>query len=134
VTYAPESMKRIYATDLTDAEWKALEPHVPAPNKRGRPRTHSPREILDCRVLHLEEQLSLAATPSRFPALGDRLLVLREMEDGRHLRAAQCRPARAVAGSFGQGSAPERGHRRLPVDKDDRGWRRAEGIRRQQEG
>jgi putative transposase len=49
------------------------------------------------------------------------------MEDGRHLRAAQCRPARAVAGSFGQGSAPERGHRRLPNDQDHRGRRRAEG-------
>ena len=41
------SMKRSYQTDLTDAEWKALEPHVPAANKRGRPRIHSPREILD---------------------------------------------------------------------------------------
>jgi len=40
-------MKSIYSTDLTDAEWGCLEPHVPAPNKRGRPRIHSPREILD---------------------------------------------------------------------------------------
>src|SRR5215203_5390953 len=41
------SMKRSYQTDLTDAEWEALKPHLPAPKKRGRPRTHSPREILD---------------------------------------------------------------------------------------
>jgi putative transposase len=40
-------MNRSYQTDLTDAEWEALEPHLPAPKKRGRPRTHSPREILD---------------------------------------------------------------------------------------
>src|ERR687889_211938 len=40
-------MNRSYQTDLTDAEWEVLEPHVAAPKKRGRPRTHSPREILD---------------------------------------------------------------------------------------
>jgi transposase len=40
-------MEKCYSTDLTDPEWKVLEPYVPAPNKRGRPRIHSPREILD---------------------------------------------------------------------------------------
>jgi putative transposase len=40
-------MNRSYQTDLTDDEWEVLEPHVPAPEKRGRPRTHSTREILD---------------------------------------------------------------------------------------
>jgi putative transposase len=40
-------MKRSYHTDLTDSEWRYLEPHVPAPNKRGRPRMHSPRTILE---------------------------------------------------------------------------------------
>src|SRR4028118_190933 len=40
-------MKRSYSTDLSDAEWKCLQPHVPPPNKRGRPRAHAAREILD---------------------------------------------------------------------------------------
>ena len=40
-------MNRSYQTDLTDAEWEALEPHLPAPKKWGRARTHSPREILN---------------------------------------------------------------------------------------
>ncbi len=40
-------MKRSYSTDLTDAEWQCLEPHVPAPSKRGRPRIHATRIILD---------------------------------------------------------------------------------------
>jgi len=40
-------MKRNYSTDLTDAEWQCLEPHVPAPSKRGRPRVHATRIILD---------------------------------------------------------------------------------------
>ncbi len=28
-------MKRSYSTDLTDIEWGYLEPHVPAPSRRG---------------------------------------------------------------------------------------------------
>ena len=39
------SIKRSYQTDLTDAEWEALKPHLPAANKRGRPRIHNPREV-----------------------------------------------------------------------------------------
>ena len=46
MTYAPEHEKG-YASDLSDAEWGCLEVHVPAPSRRGRPKTHSSREILD---------------------------------------------------------------------------------------
>jgi transposase len=40
-------MEKCYSTDLSDDEWECLQLHVPAPNKRGRPRTHSTREILN---------------------------------------------------------------------------------------
>src|SRR5215218_2813873 len=40
-------MKRSYQTDLTEPEWETLKPYVPAPNKRGRPRIHSSRKVLD---------------------------------------------------------------------------------------
>jgi Putative transposase of IS4/5 family (DUF4096) len=40
-------MKRSYVTDLTDAERECLELHIPPPNKRGRPRVHTTREILN---------------------------------------------------------------------------------------
>jgi putative transposase len=40
-------MKRTYSTDLSDAEWGCLEPDLLPPNKRGRPRAHAAREILD---------------------------------------------------------------------------------------
>jgi putative transposase len=40
-------MKKGYPTDLTDTEWKHIEPFVPAPKRRGRQRIHSPREILN---------------------------------------------------------------------------------------
>jgi hypothetical protein len=36
-----------YPTDLSDEEWNYIEPHVPLPQGHGRPRIHSPREILD---------------------------------------------------------------------------------------
>jgi transposase len=40
-------MKRSYQTDLTDAEWEAIEPHVPVPEGQGRPKIHGPRKIRD---------------------------------------------------------------------------------------
>jgi putative transposase len=40
-------MRRAYQTDLSDAEWALIEPHLPAPRAHGRPRIHSLREILD---------------------------------------------------------------------------------------
>ena len=40
-------MERSYPTDLSDAEWECLKLRVQAPNKRGRPKTHSTREILN---------------------------------------------------------------------------------------
>ncbi len=39
--------RRRYPTDLTDAEWQQLAPHLPAASAVGRPRVHSYREILD---------------------------------------------------------------------------------------
>jgi putative transposase len=40
-------MRKPYPTDLSDAEWNYIEPHLPAPKGYGRPRTHDLREILN---------------------------------------------------------------------------------------
>ncbi len=40
-------MRRAYQTDLSDAEWSCLEPHLPIPRATGRPPIHNRREILD---------------------------------------------------------------------------------------
>src|ERR671919_1699551 len=40
-------MRKRYPTDLSDAEWEYIEPHVPTPRAAGRPRRHSLREILN---------------------------------------------------------------------------------------
>ncbi len=36
-----------YETDLTDAEWALIEPFMPKPNQRGRPRAWPLREIVN---------------------------------------------------------------------------------------
>jgi putative transposase len=41
------SNRQYYPTDMTDAEWSYLEPHVPLPKPGGRPRIHPVREILN---------------------------------------------------------------------------------------
>ena len=39
--------RHAYPTDLTDAEWALLAPHLPPASPRGRPRVHSYRVILN---------------------------------------------------------------------------------------
>ena len=38
---------RRYASDLTDAEWALIEPHMPAAKRLGRPRATELRRVLD---------------------------------------------------------------------------------------
>jgi len=45
MTYAIEHEKVPFDRSLSDDEWACLQPHVPAPNKRERPRTLGTREI-----------------------------------------------------------------------------------------
>jgi len=60
-------MKRSYSTDLTDAEWRCLEPYIPPPNKRGRPRAHAAREILDAVFYVLKSGCPWRLLPREFP-------------------------------------------------------------------
>jgi putative transposase len=60
-------MKRSYSTDLTDAEWKCLEPHIAAPSKRGRPKTHTTREILNAIFYVLKSGCTWRLLPRDFP-------------------------------------------------------------------
>ena len=41
------SPRRSYSTDLSDDEWKILEPLVPNAKPGGRPRAHQTRELLN---------------------------------------------------------------------------------------
>jgi putative transposase len=60
-------MEKCYSTDLSDAEWECLKLHVPAPNKRGRPRTHGTREILNAVFYVLKSGCQDRLLPHDFP-------------------------------------------------------------------
>jgi putative transposase len=60
-------MKRSYSTDLSDAEWECLELHVPPPNKWGRPKTHTTREILNAIFYVLKSGCPWRLLPRDFP-------------------------------------------------------------------
>ncbi len=40
-------MRKPYPTDLTDAQWKVIEPLIPPPKPGGRPRSIDMREVLN---------------------------------------------------------------------------------------
>ena len=59
---------RRYPTDLSDAELSSLESYLPSPKKRrGRPRVHSPREILDAVFYVLKSGCQWRMLPRDFP-------------------------------------------------------------------
>ena len=60
-------MRKPYPTDLCDAEWNYIEPHMPAPNGHGRPRIHDLREILDAIFYVLKSGCQWRLLPHDFP-------------------------------------------------------------------
>src|SRR3954449_6890617 len=61
-------MRRAYQTDLSDAEWSYLEPHLPAPKAPGRPRVHPLREILNAIFYVVRSGCAWRLLPHEFPA------------------------------------------------------------------
>jgi putative transposase len=59
--------RRQYPTDLSDAEWRCLQPRLPAPKRRGRPRLHSPRELLDAIFYVLKTGCQWRMLPRGYP-------------------------------------------------------------------
>jgi len=60
-------MRRAYQSDLSDAEWSCLEPHLPAPKATGRPKTHSAREILNAIFYVVRGGCAWRLLPHDFP-------------------------------------------------------------------
>src|SRR5215212_1515562 len=56
-----------YPTNLSDAEWECLCSYLPAPSKRGRPRTHGSRAILDAIFYALKSGCPWRLLPHDFP-------------------------------------------------------------------
>src|ERR671916_2446000 len=60
-------MRRPYPTDLSDAEWKDIEPHLPVPKEHVRPRIHSLHEIFDVIFYVLRSGCQWRLLPHDFP-------------------------------------------------------------------
>jgi putative transposase len=60
-------MRKAYQTDLSDAEWRCLEPYLPAPEANGRPRLHHLREILDAIFYVVRGGCAWRLLPHDFP-------------------------------------------------------------------
>jgi putative transposase len=60
-------MRRAYQTDLSDAEWSCIEPHLPTPRAPGRPRLHTLREVLDAIFYILRSGCAWRLLPNDFP-------------------------------------------------------------------
>ena len=56
-----------YPSDLTDAEWKVLEPLMPPPAGTGRPREWPMREIINCLFYVLRGGIAWRLMPKHFP-------------------------------------------------------------------
>ena len=56
-----------YATDLTDAEFALVAPHLPAPSRIGRPREVDLREVLDAIFYLLRTGCPWRLLPKEFP-------------------------------------------------------------------
>ena len=60
-------MRKAYQSDLSDAEWGCLEPHLPAPKADGRPRIYPWREILDAIFYVVRSGCAWRLLPHDFP-------------------------------------------------------------------
>jgi putative transposase len=60
-------MRRACQTDLSDAEWAYIEPHMPAPKAPGRPRVHTLREILNAIFYIVRSGCAWRLLPHDFP-------------------------------------------------------------------
>ena len=58
---------RRYPTDLSDAEWLCISPHLPEHACRGRPRLHGLRPILDAVFYVLKSGCPWRWLPLNFP-------------------------------------------------------------------
>lgn len=56
-----------YQSDLTDAEWRLMKPHLPPPKTTGRPRAWPLREIVNAIFYVLRGGIAWRLLPCDFP-------------------------------------------------------------------
>ena len=89
-----------YASDLTDAEWALIEPHMPAVKRLGRPRATDLRAVLDGILYIARTGCQWRLLPKDFPPF--------------------TRTFAAGTGDGWSGSQPLGRRHRQPIGEDDR--------------
>jgi transposase len=56
-----------YPTDLSDRQWRRLEPHLPAAKPGGRPRSADMREVMNAILYVLRNGITWRALPHDYP-------------------------------------------------------------------
>ena len=59
--------RKRYPTDLTDAEWEVLQPLLPPPSKRGRPREVELREVINALLYLVRNGCAWRGLPHDLP-------------------------------------------------------------------
>lgn len=92
--------RRGYSTDLTDAQWEVIAPHLPPPGPRGRPRRTDLRAVVDAILYLLRTGCQWRMLPADFPPWGTVWWYFRQWRGSVWVRAhhALFRAARAAKG------------------------------------
>jgi putative transposase len=92
-------MRRAYQTDLSDAEWSYIEPHLPTSEASGRPRVHTLREIVDAIFYIVRSGCAWRLLPHDFPPWKTVHHYFENLADRWHLGEDALRAAKAHAGA-----------------------------------
>ena len=64
---AASAKRKPYESDLTDAQWSLLEPMLPPPSRRGRPRKTDLREVVNAIICALRSGCAWRLLPHDLP-------------------------------------------------------------------
>jgi transposase len=122
-------MRKAYQTDLSDAEWSFLEPHLPAPTAAGRPKMHSTREILYAIFYIVRGGCAWRLLPHDFPPWKTLYHYFRLWRLDGTWEKMHAALRKTSAGAPEEEPSAQRGHSGQPVDQDDRRRRRRAWLR-----
>ena len=98
-----------YSTDLSDAQWRRLKPHVPKAKPGGRPRSADMREVVNA-ILYVDRTgCSWRLLPHDFPPWGTVWYYFREWRDDGTWEAMNARLRESVRRKAGRNPEPSAG-------------------------
>ena len=110
---------RRYASDVTDAEWALIEPHMPAVKRLGRPRETELRAVLDAILYIARTGCQWRMLPKDFPPFTTVQGYFYDWRTTACLRRSILRCCWKHAKQRAVNRAPRRGHRQS-IGQDDR--------------